>query len=490
MSINKIILLLCLITILGLLLRLNHYDQTPPWRESDDEIHYAWAGLSWMTEGVPKSWSYLSSYPKTESFKAWGADWRIVSPMLEKPPLYSLLSGLTVLANGEKKFEEVRLSTIRLLPIGLSAITIFLTGMIASTLFSPMTGILAALLYAINPFIVLSNRLSVTENLITPLSLLTLWFFIKDQGSPKYFYTYVAALCAGLTVLTKQSGIAVIFAFAGLYIYFKHRKKLTSFLIISGGCALIFPLVGFLYDWDLFLKLATEGRRIGIQGGLPQLIFSILSRPLIGTQRLFPDGTMLLGYLLLFVSPFLYSGTSSLRGTTRRSNLVGNNDLIRDRHAHTSLAMTVETERLLIFLAFPLAYITYLALFISAAEPIGSGQGFWGWYVYPLFPYVMILVAQILIQVWKQITIYPLLITILILGSSSVRYLFLFLPQALHYRWQQVLFVLITLSIVSFLPVIRRYQRLIMLSLFCLYLGINLFVNLNLSTSYPSLPQP
>jgi hypothetical protein len=224
-------------------------------------------------------------------------------------------------------------------------------------------------------------------------------------------------------------------------------------------------LIGFAYDWDLFQAIQTELRRIGLQGGLPQLIQTIVARPLITTETLFPDGVMLLGYLLLFTSPWTFQETKEKRKKR-------NKDWTR-----------------IAFFSFPLAYLTYLALIITGAEPIGSGQGFWGWYVYPLFPYLTILVGYVLVKLWHSFSLFESLITTLILGSSMIRYGLILLPREFHYRWQHLLVGLILLMIfTSFLPLLRRKQLLSFL--FIIFVGVNLYTSLHLSHFYSSNIQP
>src|SRR3989304_7915906 len=125
---NTFLLLLALITVFGLFLRLIDYDKVPPPEEDFDELHYAWGGATWIKEGIPKSWSNFDSYTNVEYLERYGIRWRVVSPLVEKPPLYFLLSGLTVIASGIKDVFSVSHSVIRILPIVLSVFTIFLTG--------------------------------------------------------------------------------------------------------------------------------------------------------------------------------------------------------------------------------------------------------------------------------------------------------------------------------------------------------------------------
>ena len=59
--------LLIFIAALGLLLRLTHYDSTPPFGETKDEFIYPWAGMSFIQTGIPTTWSPFSAYKNIEN---------------------------------------------------------------------------------------------------------------------------------------------------------------------------------------------------------------------------------------------------------------------------------------------------------------------------------------------------------------------------------------------------------------------------------------
>ena len=145
---NKYFLVLFnLVVFLSLILRLHNYDRIPPFAATQDEFMYPWAGMTFIQKGIPTSWSWFESYPKRDVVVFWGAQYPLVSPWLEKPPLYPLISGSFVLATGVDQMNQVRLSTIRLIPIALSIFTIILTGLLAKNFFGKTVGIISALLY-------------------------------------------------------------------------------------------------------------------------------------------------------------------------------------------------------------------------------------------------------------------------------------------------------------------------------------------------------
>src|SRR3989344_3985446 len=245
------LILIALITIFGLFLRLIDYDKVPPPDEAFDEVHYAWGGTTWIREGTPRSWSNFASYTNFEYIEKYGIKWRIVSPLIEKPPLYFLLSGMLVIASGVEDIFSVSHSVVRILPIALSICTIFLSGLFASRIFGNEIGLISALIYATVPTIVLANRMSVTENLITPLALLALViisnFKIKFSRTALLFLGITSAL----SFLAKQIGISVT---ASIILIFLQLKR-TKYAIVIGSFGLLgivaYLLFGAYYDLSL-----------------------------------------------------------------------------------------------------------------------------------------------------------------------------------------------------------------------------------------------
>lgn len=453
--------LLILIVGLGFFLRLNDYDRTPAWHESNDEIHYAWAGLTWITTGTPTSWSWLSSYPTSEMRSVWGSQWRLVTPMLEKPPLYSFLSGGLLYATGARDLEDVQVTITRLLPLALGACTLLLIGLVGAKLLDRATGLLAAMLYAITPTFVLASRLSVTENLITPIALLTILVSLIKFKKWHYQAIFLGIL-AGLAALTKQSGLTVLVIPLIFYGLQKKWRAAGITTTIAMAFYALYPLIGLLYDKTLFLHLMAEGRRIGIQGGLPQVLLTIVGRPLITTEIIFPDGLVFLGELLLLTCPLW----------------------LKNLFPETNKKIPLYT-----FLSFPFAYIVYLAVFTTGAEPIGSGQGFWGWYVYPLFPFAALLVAAVFAKLWRELSFLLLLPTVLILGSSSIRFALLFLPRAYHYRWQMLLVGLLVGSALTWLKGTTKTKRYVLGILLVGFILLSSYTAFAASLIYPTLSQ-
>ena len=149
--------------------------------------------------------------------------------------------------------------------------------LLAKKVFSHIIGLIATLLYATTPTIVLANRLSLTENLLAPLALLVLIILLNPPKSPKNSLIQVAILgvISALAFLTKQIGLAVSMSLISIYWL---RQQWRSILIIAGltGLAIFIYLgFGFYYDGNLFLKLQNDVRHAHVLSGLPEIIFSL-----------------------------------------------------------------------------------------------------------------------------------------------------------------------------------------------------------------------
>lgn len=455
---NLFLIILVTITLLGLVLRFADHHIIPPHDETADEFFYPWAGMTWILTGTPKAWSWFNSYQNGVIINKWGGPFRIVSPWLEKPPLYSLFSGLVAIAAGYRDLFDVRMSVIRLLPITLGAVSIFLIGLIAAQVFSKRIGLVAALLYAVVTPIVVANRFSLTENLLTPLALLTLWFYLKDTESqkPTLLYAFLAGIASAATVLTKNIGVAAGVAIVFLYFNQKQWKKLAIVGLLTGIGTLIHPLIGYLYDWKLFISVLREYQYGFASVGLPELIQTIFQFPTIARKN-HPilDETITLGYILLLTSPLIFRQMDKEK-----------------------------TNEFTAVIAFPLLYLMFLAFLAS-----GYGFSFYGWHVFPVFPFLMMLLAKVLVDTFASAHISQMLLLSLSLGATIVRNILIFAPREIHYRWQMSLLVLVLVVVgAAFMP--KRLRQIIFLSTFVLFIGVEMYTVVNLVKIYPSMPQP
>ena len=466
--------LFLVIALVGLNLRYIDYDLVPPFAETNDEFFYPWAGMTWIRTGNPVAWSWFPAYPTRSVVVKWGINFPMVSPWLEKPPLYTLIMGTWMVINQVPDLFDVRLSLVRQIPVVLSLFTVLFTGILATYVFSKKVGIVAAILYATTPTLVLANRLSLTENLLTPLVLLTFIFFLQQ---PKKRYEHwlqpiCVGICASLVVMTKNIGVMAGVAVFGWYLL---QKKYWSALLVG---LLVSIGIAWLYDWDLYRRVMADYQHDFANSGLPQLIATIFLYPVVGPKN-HPilDGSMLLGYLLFFTSPLW------LLQKTITPEFVSIREKIKSFFYRTSFVTPIQWKEK-VLLSFPFGYITLLALLAS-----GDKFSFYGWHVYPLFPFLIILVAKVLLDVWQSPQLLPLLTLTLILGSSAVRFVFATLPREVLYRWQYVLIAVFVL-VLGTLVLPRRVKRWALLGLFACFIGVNIYASIHLRSFFPMMEQP
>lgn len=452
MSKKRLIIVILCIAFIGFLLRLIDYDHAPPFGETKDEFMYPFAGISLLQTGMPTSWSPFAGYTNNYQLDLWGEQFRMVTPWLDKPPLYPLLVGVVSLLAGENEFQEVRMSTFRLIPVTLSFFTIFLTGLVASVYLNKKISILAAILYAVTPTIVLGNRMGLTENLLVPLSLLGLWLFhhLQQAKSKDFLYPVLVGLVSGLVVATKQIGAALPLSIVVILILKKEWKKAFIVGIVTTPFLLINPLMGFFYDWRMYQLVMSEFSEAHALG-LPETIATLFRIPGIGhKESIFLDGAMLSGFILFFASPF---------GML---------------HQHK--------EKIFGLLLFPFIYVVSLTL-------LEGGTTWYGWHLFPLYPFLVIVLAYALYQLWHEQNLLQFLFFFMILGASSMRFLMVIHPSLLA-SWQTPLGFFLGISMIFWFFQKGKLRKEFLLVCGILFVVINIYTVIDLSKIYPSKAQP
>jgi hypothetical protein len=112
---------------------------------------------------------------------------------------------------------------------------LYLTG---KTLKTKRLGLLAALLYAVYPGIIFSNRTGFTYSLFAAAAIITFYLIVSFLQTKKIKYFYLASLFAGISFVISFFGLAVLIS-VFLVGVFKSPKK----LLISCAIMAILPLV-------------------------------------------------------------------------------------------------------------------------------------------------------------------------------------------------------------------------------------------------------
>jgi 4-amino-4-deoxy-L-arabinose transferase-like glycosyltransferase len=355
-----------LVVLLGTGYRALDYDVMPEFRENADELFATWNGWSLLEDGTTRGWSlWPHAYGGTDvertEVRFFGETRIVIQPYFEHPPLLHVLVGAAAHLGGADSWLEAKLSHTRLVPIALSALSLFLLVALGRRLMprSPAPWI-GALLYAVIPTIALQTRVIKEEALLVPLSLGMLLFFLRwrDDGK-KTRDLILAAVCAGLAPIAKVPAIVWVPALVMLVAAERgaHRKAILAAFVGLATASLLL-VFGAAIDWDVFVF--TQGQ----QGGRPThwnlfprfFDATLINHSLIGR-----------GWIL-----FLWLGFAAS---------------VYRRGARDTAILTV-----------PL--VTYLI-----AIAVGSGNWTFGWYIVPLYPFLCLGAGDLIAQLWRRLNL-------------------------------------------------------------------------------------
>ena len=353
---------LAALLLLGLGLRLFDYGVMPGFRENGDERFAEWNGYSLLTEGTTRGWTlWPGRYRGTahiEQREIFGQRWFVVTPYFEHPPLLHLLVGAAALLGGAENFVQPRLTDTRLVPIALFVPTLLLLYALGRRLLPRGRGaLLACLLYATLPVLVLQGRVIKEEALLVPLLLGGLLFFVRwrDGGRRRRDLVW-AGLLVGLCTAAKLTG--AVFAIALVLMVLRYGDLRDT--LVAAAAASIGPLLVLLYGaalgWHAFW-LATS-----IQATGRPTHFNIF-------PRFFDDSLV-------------------------NHNLVGRGQLLFLWLAYVAAALR---DRRTLDPAWTLPPLLYL---IGIA--ISSGNWTFGWYFLPLYPFLCLGAGSFLDALWRE----------------------------------------------------------------------------------------
>ena len=344
--INKRLILLGAILLLGIYLRADNLYTWPRLGATFDEYAWTWQGMNLIQKGVPSSWS---PHPQYESFRQvyyQEAHFRIVTPFLEHPPLFGLIAGGFALLSGVNDMFSLNIRDIRLLSLILGTLSIGLVFLLVRQLYDEKVALIASFLYAIIPSIAVGSRIVQNENFFIPAWLLALYLASKYIKSKNILYRNFAAVICGLLILAKIPWIAAAGSIFLIFLYLKKYKDALVFIIAPVLGLLVFLSYGIYYDKDLFFNLW------GLQVARYDLTFTsfyaIFQKPYL-VDRFYLDGWIYFGWFAFIL-------------------------ILKDFKKHY----------LIIF-----ALLSYLVIFISGI-PDEPGHG---WYRYPFYPFLIISLA-------------------------------------------------------------------------------------------------
>lgn len=134
-----------------------------------------------------------------------------------KTPLFVWITALLLKINIPYLFAGRFVSVIA------GTITIYIVFLITKQLLNKYVALIAAFLYAINPFVLFYDRLALMESLMTLFGSLSCYYLIRFFQTKKYRYSIFIGISMGLAYLSKPTGMIFII---GLFTaFFLIRKK-------------------------------------------------------------------------------------------------------------------------------------------------------------------------------------------------------------------------------------------------------------------------
>jgi 4-amino-4-deoxy-L-arabinose transferase-like glycosyltransferase len=279
-----------LVLILGLSLRAYKYWEFPVAGETADEYAWTLLGASLIQDQQPSSWSFFGAYQDHIYYESlFNAP--IVRPVLDHPPLFSLIPGTMHSLTGNW-LRMPSIKVIRLPMIFLGVLNIYLLFLLTKKVFNRKIANIASLIYAVAPIFVFSSRLIVAENLLITWFLLSAILLLKSKINLKL----LVLLCI-LAILTKLSGLILP---AGLIIFGllnKEKKVLKAGfwgLLVS---LIILLIYASIYNLPLFLSVQFGQASRDL--GLATLQNRFFLHPALAT-KIFFDGWIMLGLFSSF----------------------------------------------------------------------------------------------------------------------------------------------------------------------------------------------
>lgn len=251
-----------MVVILAFFLRIDRYWEFPIGGETQDESAWAFLGSSLIQTGKPVSWSFFSAYEPNYIFVRRNGDSPLVSPVLDHPPLFSLLPGLAHTIKGDwQNYPSIKVTRLPMILLG--TINVALLLLVARNFFTQKKWIyITGLIYAVAPSFVLTSRLVVAENIMVTWTLLALLVLPYTKWRWQ-FLSLTLIGCAA--ILSKVSGLVVP---AAIFLYglsIRDSKIWKAGLIGAIAGILGFVLFGAFYNFNLFLEILSSqaGRELG-----------------------------------------------------------------------------------------------------------------------------------------------------------------------------------------------------------------------------------
>jgi hypothetical protein len=275
---NRARLALTMILALAALLRFHDYALAPFHDGTAEEYQHAWQGWHLLHGGAPVSWSsFAGIYPRTQvqDLRWFGNGYALVRPYFDHPPLLSILVGLAGTLSGATHFLECALPEMRLVPIVLSLSGVLLLYRLALVYgLAERSALLAALVYAVLPIVVLSHRVATAGNLLAPLLMGAVLLAERHARSGRVRDAGLAGLMCGLSIWTEAAGVAVALTAVVLLLSRRRCRGAVVVLLVTTGFGVLQIAYASAYGLDIFLavsRVQATSQWAGLEGFLDLL---------------------------------------------------------------------------------------------------------------------------------------------------------------------------------------------------------------------------
>ncbi|MDP2946870.1 MAG: glycosyltransferase family 39 protein [Nanoarchaeota archaeon] len=357
-----VILIGILISFLGYKLRLQKFSSFPPINDTGDEYKYAFNGISLIKNGVPESWSWWDDYGKFPIKNFRGTQFRMVKPYFDEPPLFGLMMGSYAISKGMDSYDKVDAGALRWPMLKIGALNIFLLFVLIYFASGLKEAVVASLLYATIPTIVLSSRMPFAENVLISVllfCLICLRFFLRNNSKILLILFSIASSSA---ILMKQVGVYIP---ATLFLLLLSQKKYKPAITVAIFALIFFGIwfaYGYHYNWQLFIHLQQvfSGRELY----LPTMIINLFDTFRIAEKTMSSDGLLIFGWVSLAAFPFIFNYKE-------------------DKNKLSRLIVEISSGIYLILIAIMSGHLK-------------------GWYRYPVFPFACWASAAIFLRILEN----------------------------------------------------------------------------------------
>jgi len=247
---------------LGILLRAWQYWYFPVAGETQDEVAWTLLGSSLLQTGTPISWSYFKGYQVMEVVVHQGAEFPLVKPAVDHPPLFALLPGMIQTFTGHfwKEIPSIKLVRFPLVLLGALNLSLFTVWLLKAKL-KRVHVVTALLIAATAPSLVFLSRLVVSENLLVTWLLLILILNTQEDDenqTSRGWRRWLWILVHAALPLTKISGIAIGLGSLATAWYRKDKARFWSALDGLGVGVGLLMLYMAHYDFGLFWQVQTQ----------------------------------------------------------------------------------------------------------------------------------------------------------------------------------------------------------------------------------------